>query len=167
MDRAHLFVPFSLGKVEFSRHLSIRGIFSQSPGAEGTPLVKGPQRQGNWTPHQISVSMKNDFCLRGPAPRAGTVDARALSLAARWLVRRKDGGPDRLYRPDGSTVGELMNRAKNGTVSARSTSHFYVDSELGNACNLHVAQHLDQRLSLPSRRLKLSPATRRNFAAGR
>jgi hypothetical protein len=39
MDRAHLFVPFSLGKVEFSRHLSTCGIFSQSPGAEGTPLV--------------------------------------------------------------------------------------------------------------------------------
>src|ERR1700751_789057 len=29
--------------------------------------------------------------------------------------------------------------------SARSTSHFYVDSELGNACNLHVAQHLSPK----------------------
>ena len=29
-----------------------------------------------------------------------------------------------------------------GTVSARSTSHFSVDNELDNACNLHVAQHL-------------------------
>ncbi len=83
---------------------------NMAEGCPGIPcFVTGTVRGLNGEPVAGAVldlwQADGEGPLRGPAPHAGSVDARALSLAARRLLRRTDGSPDRLYHPDGRHRG--------------------------------------------------------------
>ena len=124
---------------------------NMAEGCPGIPcFVTGTVRGLNGEPVAGAVldlwQADGEGPLRGPAPHAGSVDARALSLAARRLLRRTDGSPDRLYHPDGRHRG----RADGAKISHMRPAHihFAITAPGYHGCITHLFHKGDKFIEI-------------------